>query len=76
MLDLDYVRQAAALGVHRTATDLLAYAATFVERSDGLLTYIRQRGVAANTTVAEAQHARVVSAFRELKQAADESPRI
>ena len=74
MLDLDYIRQAAALGVHRTPTDLLAYAATFVERADDLLTYIRQREVAPNAAVAEAQHARVMSAFQELKEATIESP--
>ena len=74
MLDLDYIRQASALGVHRSSTDLLAYAATFVERADDLLTYIRQRELGSNAAVAEAQHARVVSALQELKEATIESP--
>ena len=36
MLDLDYIRQAAGLGLHRTSTDLLADAAMFVGRADDL----------------------------------------
>ena len=38
------------------------------------MTYIRQREVAPNAAVAEAQHARVMSAFQELKEATIESP--
>ncbi len=74
MLDLDYVRQAAALGLHRTSEDLLAYAATWVERSDKLLAYTREKGISARAATAEAGRARVASVFNELQRAAKESP--
>ncbi len=74
MLDLDYVRQAAALGVHRTSEDLVAYAAKWVERSEELLDYIRQTGTPKQVAVADASQAGVLSAFGELKRVAKQSP--
>ena len=43
-LELDYVRQAAALGWHRNSAELLKSAATLVERAQHLLTYCEQNG--------------------------------
>ena len=74
LLDLDYVRQAAALGVHRTTEDLAAHAATWVERSEKLLAHIRETASPAQVAFAEGRHARVLSAFVELEQAAKQSP--
>ena len=74
LLDLDYVRQAAALGLHRTTKDLVAYAAAWLDRSEKLLAYARQAGTPAQAEMAEKNHARVASAFRELTQAAKDSP--
>ena len=74
LLELDYVRQAAALGLHRTTTDLAAYAATWRDRSEQLLAYARQQGTPGQAAVAEEHRAGVASAFRELMQAANDSP--
>ena len=74
MLDLDYVRQTAALGLHRTTADLVAHAATWVERSENLLAYTHETGTPDQAAVADVGRARVLSAFGELKQVAKQSP--
>ena len=73
-LDLDYVRQAAALGLHRTTKDLVSYASAWADRSEKLLAYARQAGTPEQAVRAEENHARVASAFRELMQATSDSP--
>lgn len=74
LLDLDYVRQAAALGLHRTTADLVAYAAAWRDRSENLLAYVRQVGTPSQTSLAEEHHARLAAALAELTQATGGSP--
>jgi len=72
MLELDYVRQTAALGQHRTAKDLLVHAATWVESSEQLTSYAEQGGTPEQAAAAQAAHVHVTAAFRNLQQALQE----
>lgn len=74
MLELDYVRQAAALGLHRTTDDMVAYAGQWVERSEKLSAYAQQETAPAQAAVAKENHARAMAAFQELHERAKASP--
>ncbi len=67
MLELDYVRQTAALGAHRTTDGLLNAAEKLVERSEQLTAYAERKGKNSHQT----GHERVLAAYRSLKSAAE-----
>ncbi|MCL4206254.1 MAG: hypothetical protein KJ000_27540 [Pirellulaceae bacterium] len=73
-LEMDYVRQAAARGLHRTTKDLVADAAAWTDRSEELSAYVRQAGTPEQATIANEHQRRVAGALRELTQAVSDSP--
>ena len=70
MLELDYVRQAAALGVHRTSASLVDAAERLVGRSKQLTQYFRQVVPESNAK----RHVRVETAYHALKIAIEATP--
>ena len=74
-LDMDYVRQAAALGLHRTTKDMVADAAAWADRSEKLSAYVRQSGTPEQAAAADQHRQRVASALREVTHLAADSPR-
>jgi hypothetical protein len=74
ILELDYVRQAAALGWHRNTAALLASAEGLVRRAEGLLVYSQHRGKPAQQTIAKSHMAQVLDAHQKLRDAALASP--
>jgi hypothetical protein len=69
MLELDYVRQAAALGAHRTTATLLNAAQGLVQRSKRLNEYAERVG---NDT--KPHHEGVLAAFGRLQKVTENSP--
>ena len=75
MLELDYVRQAAALGVHRTTANLLDAGERLVERSKNLVAYAGQSGGDSQAPYSPAtRHERVLVCYGGLQEAAETSP--
>lgn len=67
LLEYDYVRQAVALGSHRTAQALLQSGELILKRAEALLAYAAKRGAKANGDGAH-------EAFSSLREAVQNSP--
>ncbi len=70
-LELDYVRQLAALGGHRNAAGLRDSAKTVVKRAESMFSYIEQHGEASQAEVARAHMAVVRRVFQQLAENSD-----
>ena len=64
-MELDYVRQAVAVGSHRTTAGLLKSGEVLVERAGDLRAHLEKQGVAQAADV-EARYAQVKAAFEKL----------
>ena len=74
LLALDYVRQAASLGAHRSADTLLDDATRLVDQAGGIQAHIREKGTSIEIEAAEKHHAEVLKAFGLLRAAIQSAP--
>lgn len=73
-LELDYVRQAAALGSHRTSESLRAAAQDLLDRARGLPAYVADHGTPDQKALAESCLAKLEASHRDFDQSAAGKP--